>query len=83
MYCFIMIDFIDRIGLTLGKRMHDALYYSRIQRTSHEEFTASFDSHDVANWKSMVAAWYLDPVNSPDPFQEPEGGTKLPLVSVV
>lgn len=69
-----LIDLTARIGLTLGKRMYDALYYSRLQRATHDEFTASFGNNDVAKWKSNVAAWYIDPVNNPDPFQEAESG---------
>lgn len=79
---FSLIQLNPRIGLTLGKRMHDALYYSRLQRKSHDDFTASFTSNDVADWKSMVEAWYADPNNSPDPFQEAEGGTRLHFIFV-
>lgn len=55
--------------------MYDALHYSQLQRKSHEEFSALFNSNDIADWTSMVSAWYADPVKNPDPFQEPEGGT--------
>ena len=63
--------------------MHDALYYSRVQRISHDEFSASFGSDDVEKWKSMVTAWYADPINSPDPFQEAEGGMAAQFLSAV
>lgn len=74
MYYSQMIEPETCSGITLGKRMHDALYYSRIQRKSHEEFSSSFDTKDIAAWTAMVSAWYADPVNSADPFQEAEGG---------
>ncbi len=62
------------IGDTLGRRLEDAVYYARVQRRDHTEFTATFSDNKIAQWRSMIQAWYDDP-SKPDPFEEPEQGT--------
>ncbi len=65
----------NNVGDTLGRRFEDAVYYLRVQRREHSDFTSTFSDNQIAEWSTMIQAWYDDP-SEPDPFEELNQGTR-------
>ncbi len=62
------------LGLTLYRRLDEAVLQSRIQRVAHSHLTRSFPAALVQKWSKEVDEWCADPFNEHivNPFEEPE-----------
>ncbi|KLO06045.1 hypothetical protein SCHPADRAFT_806026, partial [Schizopora paradoxa] len=65
---------LTRLGVTLGRRLHEAARQAQAQRAIHDQMSSSFPPSAVADWGSMVDAWAANPFDEslPNPFEEPE-----------
>ncbi|KAH8111809.1 hypothetical protein DFH11DRAFT_1546400 [Phellopilus nigrolimitatus] len=66
-----------KLGTTLARRLDEATLEARSQRASHEQFTMSFATDNIAAWSAMIDAWNIDPQHAPDPYSEPEHNTTI------
>ena len=62
------------LGVTLGRRLHEAARQAQAQRSVHEQMSSSFPPSVVAEWAAMVDAWAANPFDESltNPFEEPE-----------
>ncbi len=70
--CLIYSKFI---GVTLFRRLDEAVLQARIQRRVHTQFSATFiAANSSRNGLKWLTSWSADPFNDdiPDPFREPE-----------
>ena len=64
----------QRAGPSLAAAIIKAAKERERHRKLHAEFTLTFPSKLVSEWREMLANWQRDPINSPDPFMESEEG---------
>ncbi len=49
---------------------------------THKEFSATLPQEEVQKWQKMVDDWNEDPVNAPDPYEEPRASEFRVYLSV-
>lgn len=69
----------DFVGITLFRRLDEAVLQARLQRRTHDQFSATFADDLVQKWSELVDNWSTNPFddNIPDPFREPEPDVTL------
>ncbi|KZT31986.1 hypothetical protein SISSUDRAFT_994515, partial [Sistotremastrum suecicum HHB10207 ss-3] len=63
---------IKEMGTTMINKLHTALQGLAKQEAAFMSLSEAASDQQQADWLQMITTWQLDPLNAPNPFQEPE-----------